>query len=280
MRRGLFGSLSPSMEVSTMLRNISIACLSLLLTCSAVRGQDKYYAVVFGYQDRNNRCCEAHTFATFVQVRQALTGSEVVDRATISWLPARGIVKLFKRGERGINHSLEDSLASVKPGCTVAQWGPFEIKEELFHRAKKQAHMLSSGGILYKAVEPFARPAGVAINCEHAICDIALNPGEPHVRTGTAHGHHGSYLVAMHLRSWMIEPGVKHDWLNRPLGLEQHAIAKGGWDYQGPARLEAPSTASAGIPTPATKTASRAAAGGQQASPDGVAAADTKGQRK
>jgi hypothetical protein len=146
MRRGLFGALSPSMEVSTMLRNISIACLYLLLTCSAVRGEDKYYAVVFGYQDRNNRCCEAHSFATFVQVRQAITAPEVVDQATISWLPARGIVKLFKRAERGINH---------------------------------------------------------------------------------------------------------------PLGLEQYAIAKGGWDYQGPALLEAPSTAIAGMPTPATKTASR-----------------------
>ena len=43
-------------------------------------------------------------------------------------------------------------------------------------------HMLSSGGILYKAVDPFSRPAGVAINCEHAICDIALNPGERKAR--------------------------------------------------------------------------------------------------
>ena len=257
MRRGLFGSLSPSMEVSTMLRNISISCLSLLLTCAAVRGQDKYYAVVFGYQDRNNRCCEAHSFATFVQVRQAITGPEVVDQATISWLPARGNCQALQSAERGFNHSLEESLASVKPGHTVAQWGPFEIKEELFHRAKKQAHMLASGGVLYKAVDPFSRPAGVAVNCEHAICDIALNPGEAYVRTGTAHGHLGSYLVAMHLRSWMIEPGVKHDWLIHPLGLDQYAIAKGGWDYQGPARLEAPSTAIAGMPAPATKTASR-----------------------
>jgi len=45
----------------------------------------------------------------------------------------------------------------------------------------------------------------------------------------------------------MIEPVVVHDWLNRPLGLNQYAIAKGGWDYQGPGRLEAPSTAVAGV---------------------------------
>ena len=242
-----------------MLRFIWIAGLFLLLTASAARGQDKYYAVIFGYQDRSNRCCEAHSFATFVQVRQEPTGPEIVDQATISWLPAQGVVKLFKRGERGKNHTLKESLESVKPGHAVAQWGPFEIKEELFHRAKKQENFLSSGGVLYKAMEPFARPAGVAVNCEHAICDIGRNPGEPHIRTGTARGHHGSYLVAVHLRSWMIEPGVAHAWLDRPLGLDQYAIAKGSWDYQGPGLLEAPKTLIAGAKTEPKPEAARVA---------------------
>jgi hypothetical protein len=226
-----------------MFRNIVIACLFLLLAGSAARGQDKYYAVVFGVQDRNNHCCEAHSFAHFVQVRQELIGPEVVDQATISWLPAQGTVKLFKRAERGINHSLKESLENVKPGHAIAQWGPFEIQEELFDRAKKQAAFLSSGGILYKAMDPFSRPAGVAINCEHAISDIGLRPEESLVRTGTAHGHHGSYLVATHLRSWMIEPGVAHHWVGRSLKLDQYTIAKGGWDYQGPGRMEPPGIA-------------------------------------
>src|SRR5438132_13033673 len=99
-----------------MIRNILIACLFLLLAGSPVRGQDKYYAVVFGVQDGKNRCCEAHSFAHFVQVRQELAGPEVVDEATISWLPAQGPVKLFKRAERGRNHTLKESLEIVKPG--------------------------------------------------------------------------------------------------------------------------------------------------------------------
>jgi hypothetical protein len=242
-----------------MVRNVLIACLFLLLAGSAARGQDKYYTVIFGFQDRNNRACEAHSFATFVRIRQELTGPEVVDQATISWLPAQGTVKLFKRAERGINHSLKESLENVKPGHAIAQWGPFEIKEELFHRAKKQEHFLSSGGIRYKAIERFARPAGIAVNCEHSICDIGLNPGEAHVRTGTARGHHGSYLVAVHLRNWMIEPGVAHDWVSRPLGLNQYAIAKGNWDYQGPGILEAPRTLVAGVAAPSTAVAGVAA---------------------
>jgi hypothetical protein len=47
-----------------------IAALVLLTTRSAARGQDKCYAVIFGVQDRFNRCCKAHSFATFVRARQ------------------------------------------------------------------------------------------------------------------------------------------------------------------------------------------------------------------
>ena len=231
-----------------MFRNIRIACVLFLLAESAAHGQDKFYAIIFGEQDGGNRFCEAHTFATFVRVRLDIDGPQTVDQATISWLPAAGKVKLFKRAEKGRNYTLEESFALVKPGHRVAQWGPFEIQEELFGRAKKQAALLSSGAILYKAVDPFSRPAGIAINCEHAVCDIGLRPGESIVRTGTAHGHHGSYLVATHLRSWMIEPGLSHDWVARTLKLDQYSIARGGWDYQGPAMMEPPSVAVAARP--------------------------------
>jgi hypothetical protein len=225
-------------EIYAMMRTIAIAgCL--LLSAGLARGEERFYAIIFGEQDGRNRCCQAHTFATFVRVRLD-AGPRVVDRATISWLPAAGRVRLFKRAEPGRNYTLEESLAMVKPGHTLAQWGPFEIQEALFHRAKKQETFLSSGGILYKALDRRGRQAGIAINCEHAVCDIGLTPGESLIRTGTAHGHDGSYLVAMHLRSWMIEPGVAHEWVNRSLGLGQYTIARGGWDYQGPARLEAP----------------------------------------
>lgn len=230
-----------------MIRNSVIACVVLLALGSAARGQDRFYAIFFGEQDGRNRICQAHSFATFVHVRLNATGPRIIDRATISWLPASGTVRLFKRAETGRNYNLEETFALVKPGHSVAQWGPFAIQAELFERAKKQEAFLSRGGVLYKAMEPFSRPAGVALNCEHAITDIGLRPGESIVRTGTAHGHHGSYLVATHLRSWMIEPGVAHVWVARSLKLDQYTIAKGGWDYQGPARMEPPSVAVARV---------------------------------
>src|SRR5262245_18909354 len=145
-----------------MVRNIGIACILFLVAESAAQGQDKFYGIIFGEQDGGNRFSEAHTFATFLRVRLEVDGPATVDQATISWLPAAGRVKLFKRAEKGRNYTLEESFALVKQGHRLAQGGPFEIQEELFDRAKKQAAFLCSGAILYKSVDPFARPAGRA----------------------------------------------------------------------------------------------------------------------
>ena len=196
---------------------------------SEARAEEKYYAVIFGVQDGPNRFREAHSFATFVRARRQPV--QILEQATISWLPASGTVDLRNRAEKGTNHSLEKSLELVTSAQSIAQWGPFEIKKELFERAKKQEQFLSSGGTLYKAVDFSTRPAGVAVNCEHAISDIVRNPGDSFVRTGTARGHWGSFLVAGHLKDWMIEPNVVHDWLDRPLGLDAYRIARKGWNW-------------------------------------------------
>src|SRR3989440_8158214 len=141
-----------------------LACLVALSAGGQIRSQDKFYAVVFGVQDGRNRFNEAHTFATFVQVRPKAPEVEVVDQATISWLPRAGVVRLRYGPEPGTNHPLKKSLEDVGPGHVIAQWGPFETKEELFHRAKRQAQFLDRGGVRYKAVDFFRRPWGVAIN--------------------------------------------------------------------------------------------------------------------
>jgi hypothetical protein len=208
---------------------IFLGCLFGIHAGSEACGQDKFYTVIFGVQDGPNRFREAHSFATFVRVSGKPV--KIVDQATISWLPASGVVDLRNRPERGTNHPLKKSLEIVTRAQTIAQWGPFEIKEELFERAKKQDQFLRGGGILYKAVDVATRPAGVAVNCEHSISDIVRKPGDPYVKTGTARGHWGSFLVAEHLRSWMIEPTVVHDWLNGPLGLDAYPIAKKGWSW-------------------------------------------------
>src|SRR5438132_499827 len=121
--RGLSGASSRTYGDSHIIRNIGISVVLLLYACSAAQGQDKFYAIIFGQEDGKNRFCEAHAFATFVRIRLEAAGPEIVDQATISWLPAAGRVKLLKRAERGRNYTLEESFALLKPGHSVAQWG-------------------------------------------------------------------------------------------------------------------------------------------------------------
>ena len=85
----------------------------------------------------------------------------ILEQATVSWYPASEIVELLNPPETGINFSLKESLEIVTPTQTIAQWGPFEIKEDLFERAKKQEQFLRGGGTFYKAVDfrTRARPA-------------------------------------------------------------------------------------------------------------------------
>src|SRR5438128_7610299 len=145
-------------------RAMLLACVVGMQGGPEPRGEDRFYAIIFGVEDRFNRFNEAHTFATFVHVRHEPQRILIMDQATISWLPTSGIVRLRRRPEPGTNHSLKRSLEDVKPRSTIAQWGPFEIQEELFHRAKKHAHFLDCGGLLYKAVDPVKRPRGIAVN--------------------------------------------------------------------------------------------------------------------
>lgn len=208
---------------------VFLACLCGIPPGSGSGSQDKFYAVVFGVQDRHNHFGKAHSFATFVRVSKQPV--RILEQATVSWYPASEIVDLLNPPETGINFSLKESLDIVTPTQTIAQWGAFEIKEDLFERAKRQEQFLRGGGILYKAVDFHTRPEGVAVNCEHAISDIVRNPGDPFLRTGIARGHWGSFLVTGHFRSWMIDPNVVHDWLNGPLGLDGYPIAKKGWNW-------------------------------------------------
>ncbi len=215
--------------MKTKLGVVVLTCLCAVGAVSEAHGQDKFYAVVFGVQDGRNHFAQAHSFATFVRVRQQPV--QILDEATISWLPTGMVVELRNAPEEGTNFSLKESLELVTPVQSVAQWGPFEIKEDLFVRAKKQDQFLRGGGTLYKAVDFSTRPAGVAVNCEHAISDIVRNPGDPYVQTGIVRGHWGSFLVTGHLRNSMIDPDVVHEWLNGPLGLNAHPIAKKGWNW-------------------------------------------------
>lgn len=186
--------------------------IGALLVSTSSFASPRYYVTVFSHQDGKNTARNSHTWATFVQAN----GDEVENVQTISWGPANGNVVLLHKPERGRNRSLNESLNSAfARGLHVSQWGPFEIREELFQRAARKVQELESGRILYKVLDKKFRP-WVASNCFHAVADIDMDHGM--VIFGTLHGDAASQLVVNHFSRWYYS-NQTHPWLNEKLGL-------------------------------------------------------------
>lgn len=156
----------------------------------------RYFMVVFGYQTIPNRAVDSHTFAAFYEGRDLEWGGGRAP-ATISWLPATGIVRPLGR-ERGRNFSLDETLAIARSrGYEVRAWGPYEITPSLYRAALGRIRVLESGRLLYKMIDgPFSPRA---VNCISAVSDIA---GPLH--TGTDWGFAASGRVAAHFAPWVM----------------------------------------------------------------------------
>jgi len=183
------------------------------------RAEDCYYLVMFAF-DKGPLCPKnSHTFAAFVKVSE----QKQLEVVTISWLPTTlQVVVLRPHPEPGGNLTLTASLAQAAPnGACITAWGPFQIDGELFDRARCQAARLDSGCVAYIALDCLWRRCG-ALNCIHAVSDIALDRGC--LCTGWAHGRSASRIVLNHLRPWIVCSQQTHDWLKPLLGLNCYPI--------------------------------------------------------
>jgi hypothetical protein len=91
-----------------------------------------YFLVVWVYQGPDDDLVHAHTFTSFYRGDDLAKG--VVRPATISWLPATGVVQPFG-AEKGHNFSLDETLhLACRSGRQVTSWGPYEIIEPGRHR--------------------------------------------------------------------------------------------------------------------------------------------------
>jgi hypothetical protein len=131
---------------------------------------------------------DSHTFASFYRGDDLAAGK--VHPATISWLPATGVVR-FGSVERGKNFSLEETLALAKRrGYRLASYGPYEISAQTYSRALLRVRLLSSGRIAYTMINVVAG----AMNCIEAVASV----GGP-INTGINYGFAASETVASHL---------------------------------------------------------------------------------
>ena len=116
---------------------------------AALRGH--YFLVLSGFQGPDNDVVHSHTFASFYCGNDLAKG--IIKPATISWLPATGVVQPFG-SERGHNFTLAQTLRmACRSGRDVKSWGPYEIKPALYRSALRRIRLLKSGRVQYSMID-------------------------------------------------------------------------------------------------------------------------------
>ena len=107
-------------------RRIAVGALvcAWIMVAPAVRADERYYMVVFAYEDLLNTPHEAHIRLPPLSRSHFENGSDPrdgqIERHTISWLPATLDVKLLHRPEAGKNLGLRSSLQlGVSEGAAI-----------------------------------------------------------------------------------------------------------------------------------------------------------------
>ena len=210
----------------------AMALLAHLLPGTA-RAGEAHYLLVFASQRVPNNPNYSHTFATFVRASWPGDGPcprcPALEARTISWLPRSLAVRsLALWPECGRNLGLHETLRYALAGeARVSLWGPFRIDAELYRRALRQAALLESGWVLYKASD-LGYYSDEVSNCVHAVSSLAdgyrLRLGNP--RWGEA----ASYRVLEELRPWVLDGGRVYAWVGCALGLGRYPIIYRGGD--------------------------------------------------
>lgn len=191
------------------------------------RAGEAYYLLLFSSQRIPNESNHAHTFATFVRASWdgdgPRPGAPALEVCTISWLPVSGPIRSRALlPERGRNCSMEETLVRVLgDGQHVSMWGPYEIEPELYERATRQAALLESGRVRYRANDGGRRSERVC-NCIHAVGAVANGNGLHWISPWW--GEPAGWVVLLNMRPWVIDPCRTHPWVGSALGLDAYPL--------------------------------------------------------
>lgn len=206
-------------------RLVAFSVVVYLFSVAPATKADEYYMVLFAYQGAPNAPTQAHSFAVFFKVQNgpANDGDGVaLEVRPLSWVNASGVTpRLLGPTEPGRILGLEATLQmAARSNYQITAWGPYRIDKELYDRAMAQIDRLNSGAVAYKMIDRRFRP-GAAVNCIHAISDIA--PG-PLLDTGTAFGVPATGLIRNHFSRWILDEGAAHRKFAPSLGLDKYPI--------------------------------------------------------
>lgn len=188
------------------------------------RAGDWYYLLVFGSESTPKLPRFTHTWATFVKVSGPCAGPYQIECQTISWYAAKLELTPWRAlPECGVNLDLPTTLRLAREHQEqVWQWGPYQIRQDLYDRACRRIEQLQRGELLYKTIDVGFRST-YAVSCIHAVSD--LDREHRQLRVGLVHyGAAASYQVVQLFRPWMFEACPSPDWLNDRLGLRCDSI--------------------------------------------------------
>src|SRR4051794_7833216 len=158
------------------------AVIPVVLSAGAARGEERYYAMIFGSQSSPKLLRYTHTWATFIRVvgEGNDPGGYQVYQHTISWLPASLNVRTWSPvPEKGVNLDLGPTIDAVlKNGEHVTMWGPFEMLPEVYERSLRVKAILDSGVAEYRAI---STPRNLLVSdCIHAVAAVVPVFGRGH----------------------------------------------------------------------------------------------------
>lgn len=208
-------------------RSAAFISLVALMSPAAAKAEDLYFMTVYGAQRPIiNLPQYTHTWATFVRLSgpgpdpRAYTAQAI----TISWMPATLVIRpLSLRPEKGVNLTLEKTVAWCEESrMEIAQFGPYQIKPELFNLAFRRYAVLESGEMTYLASDLFsAKWLGETTNCIYAVLDI--DGRDPAFRPLTlGFGFIGSAFVARRLSQYIVDRNQTHSWVTEMIGAKYY----------------------------------------------------------
>lgn len=212
---------------------ISVAALYLVLTSvSAAHAGEEYFVLMFGSQRIPNDPDYSHSFATFVraswQGEGPCPGHPILEESTISWLPNDMKVRLWMLSpECGRNFDLHTTMRwAFAHNMRVSLWGAYRICPELYALAQRQAGLLASGQVRYKALDT-GFPSDQVSNCIHACSSIV--DGHKLRVASPGWGEIASFAILKRYERYIINSGCVCPWVGSALGLDQYPIIYRDW---------------------------------------------------
>lgn len=168
---------------------------------------DRYFVVVFSYQDAENHVQKSHTFATFVKASNLDDTADNARQArfetrTISWLPAKfaDTLRLSFFPTAGKNFTLGETLRfAERLDVQVRHWGPLEIDARLYEQAARRSEQLASGAVRYQVYDSSKPRTKRAADVVHCIDAVAEPAGK--LTLGTVRGFAAGEQVVAHFRA-------------------------------------------------------------------------------